>query len=77
MICCCTEYEVSRLGRFLSDTLRTPYLWKKNESIDMNVSAGICQVLLYIIDTQTASVLHMANLLRFAEQIIRPQMALA
>ncbi|KAL8105802.1 THO complex subunit 2 isoform X3 [Apium graveolens] len=33
MICCCTEYEVGRLGRFLSDTLRTAYLWKKNESI--------------------------------------------
>lgn len=31
----------------------------------MNVSAGICQVLLYIIDTQTVSVLHMANLLRY------------
>ncbi|XP_074329435.1 THO complex subunit 2-like [Apium graveolens] len=33
MICCCTEYEVGRLGRVLSDTLRTAYLWKKNESI--------------------------------------------
>ena len=31
----------------------------------MNGSAGICQVLLYIIDIQTVSVLHMANLLRY------------
>ncbi|KAK4779350.1 hypothetical protein SAY86_006878 [Trapa natans] len=33
MICCCTEYEVGRLGRFLYETLKTAYYWKSNESI--------------------------------------------
>ncbi|KAG9142240.1 hypothetical protein Leryth_007680 [Lithospermum erythrorhizon] len=33
MICCCTEYEVGRLGRFLFETLKTAYYWKKDESI--------------------------------------------
>lgn len=28
MICCCTEYEVGRLGRFLFETLKTAYHWK-------------------------------------------------
>lgn len=28
MICCCTEYEVGRLGRFLYETLKTAYHWK-------------------------------------------------
>lgn len=30
MICCCTEYEVGRLGRFLFETLKTAYYWKVN-----------------------------------------------
>ncbi|MCD7448794.1 THO complex subunit 2 [Datura stramonium] len=33
MICCCTEYEVGRLGRFLYETLKTAYYWKGDESI--------------------------------------------
>ncbi|CAA0814725.1 THO complex subunit 2 [Striga hermonthica] len=33
MICCCTEYEVGRLGRFLFETLKTAYHWKSDESI--------------------------------------------
>ncbi|KAI5382680.1 THO complex subunit 2 isoform X2 [Lathyrus oleraceus] len=33
MICCCTEYEVGRLGRFLYETLKIAYHWKKDESI--------------------------------------------
>ncbi|KAJ9546923.1 LOW QUALITY PROTEIN: hypothetical protein OSB04_019466 [Centaurea solstitialis] len=33
MICCCTEYEVGRLGRFLFETLKTAYYWKSDESV--------------------------------------------
>ncbi|KAM1011881.1 hypothetical protein ACFX2C_047172 [Malus domestica] len=33
MICCCTEYEVGRLGKFLCETLRIAYYWKSDESI--------------------------------------------
>ncbi|KAJ6762448.1 THO COMPLEX SUBUNIT 2, partial [Salix koriyanagi] len=33
MICCCTEYEVGRLGRFLYETLKIAYYWKSDESI--------------------------------------------
>ncbi|KAI9168848.1 hypothetical protein LWI28_002735 [Acer negundo] len=33
MICCCTEYEVGRLGRFLYETLKIAYHWKRDESI--------------------------------------------
>ncbi|KAL5722007.1 THO complex subunit 2 [Ranunculus cassubicifolius] len=33
MICCCTEYEVGRLGRFLFETLKMAYHWKSDESI--------------------------------------------
>ncbi|KAL8520815.1 hypothetical protein ACS0TY_011389 [Phlomoides rotata] len=33
MICCCTEYEVGRLGKFLFETLQTAYHWKSDESI--------------------------------------------
>ncbi|KAJ7980585.1 THO complex subunit 2 [Quillaja saponaria] len=33
MICCCTEYEVGRLGRFLYETLKMAYYWKSDESI--------------------------------------------
>ncbi|XP_038684183.1 THO complex subunit 2 isoform X4 [Tripterygium wilfordii] len=33
MICCCTEYEVGRLGRFLYETLKIAYHWKSDESI--------------------------------------------
>ncbi|KAL7149573.1 hypothetical protein ABFS83_05G050400 [Erythranthe nasuta] len=33
MICCCTEYEVGRLGRFLFETLKTAYRWKSDESV--------------------------------------------
>ncbi|CAN7034385.1 unnamed protein product [Brassica rapa subsp. trilocularis] len=33
MICCCTEYEVGRLGRFLFETLKIAYHWKSAESI--------------------------------------------
>ncbi|KQK15799.1 hypothetical protein BRADI_1g24950v3 [Brachypodium distachyon] len=28
MICCCTEYEAGRLGRFLHETLKMAYHWK-------------------------------------------------
>lgn len=28
MICCCTEYEAGRLGRFLCETLKMAYHWK-------------------------------------------------
>lgn len=28
MICCCTEYEAGRLGRFLYETLKMAYRWK-------------------------------------------------
>lgn len=28
MICCCTEYEAGRLGRFLYETLKMAYHWK-------------------------------------------------
>ncbi|KAH7839633.1 hypothetical protein Vadar_006542 [Vaccinium darrowii] len=33
MICCCTEYEVGRLGRFLYETLKIAYYWKSDESV--------------------------------------------
>ncbi|XP_010556226.1 PREDICTED: THO complex subunit 2 [Tarenaya hassleriana] len=33
MICCCTEYEVGRLGRFLFETLKIAYYWKSDESV--------------------------------------------
>ncbi|KAG2269612.1 hypothetical protein Bca52824_064167 [Brassica carinata] len=33
MICCCTEYEVGRLGRFLFETLKIAYHWKSAESV--------------------------------------------
>ncbi|KAK9115903.1 hypothetical protein Sjap_014850 [Stephania japonica] len=33
MICCCTEYEAGRLGRFLYETLKMSYHWKSDESI--------------------------------------------
>ncbi|KAI5555015.1 hypothetical protein POPTR_019G054600v4 [Populus trichocarpa] len=33
MICCCTEYEAGRLGRFLYETLKIAYYWKSDESI--------------------------------------------
>ncbi|XP_071702863.1 THO complex subunit 2 [Rutidosis leptorrhynchoides] len=33
MICCCTEYEVGRLGRFLFETLKMAYYWKSDESV--------------------------------------------
>ncbi|XP_047330287.1 THO complex subunit 2 isoform X2 [Impatiens glandulifera] len=33
MICCCTEYEVARLGRFLYETLKIAYHWKSDENI--------------------------------------------
>lgn len=33
MICCCTEYEAGRLGRFLCETLKIAYYWKSDESI--------------------------------------------
>jgi THO complex subunit 2 len=28
MVCCCTEFEAGRLGRFLHDTLKMAYYWK-------------------------------------------------
>ncbi|XP_010531606.1 PREDICTED: THO complex subunit 2-like [Tarenaya hassleriana] len=33
MICCCTEYEAGRLGRFLFETLKIAYYWKSDESV--------------------------------------------
>ncbi|XP_021843215.1 THO complex subunit 2 isoform X2 [Spinacia oleracea] len=33
MICCCTEYEAGRLGRFLFETLKIAYSWKSDESV--------------------------------------------
>ncbi|CAN8291333.1 unnamed protein product [Cochlearia groenlandica] len=36
MICCCTEYEVGRLGRFLFETLKIAYHWKSEESVYEN-----------------------------------------
>lgn len=33
MICCCTEFEAGRLGRFLYETLKMAYHWKSDESI--------------------------------------------
>ncbi|KDO60822.1 hypothetical protein CISIN_1g000195mg [Citrus sinensis] len=33
MICCCTEYEAGRLGKFLFETLKIAYHWKSDESI--------------------------------------------
>ncbi|XP_020177140.1 THO complex subunit 2 isoform X1 [Aegilops tauschii subsp. strangulata] len=33
MICCCTEYEAGRLGRFLHETLKMAYHWKSDESV--------------------------------------------
>ncbi|KAM6546773.1 hypothetical protein CsatB_027509 [Cannabis sativa] len=33
MICCCTEYEAGRLGRFLYETLKLAYHWKSDESV--------------------------------------------
>ncbi|CAA6659375.1 unnamed protein product [Spirodela intermedia] len=33
MICCCTEYEAGRLGRFLYETLKMAYRWKSDESV--------------------------------------------
>lgn len=33
MICCCTEFEAGRLGRFFHDTLKMAYYWKSDESV--------------------------------------------
>ncbi|XP_078433738.1 THO2 [Wolffia australiana] len=33
MICCCTEYEAGRLGRFMYETLKMAYRWKNDESV--------------------------------------------
>lgn len=33
MICCCTEYEAGRLGRFLCETLKMAYHWKSSEEV--------------------------------------------
>ncbi|KAJ4810092.1 THO complex subunit 2 [Rhynchospora pubera] len=33
MICCCTELEAGRFGRFLCETLKMAYDWKKDESV--------------------------------------------
>ncbi|XP_021727131.1 THO complex subunit 2-like [Chenopodium quinoa] len=33
MICCCTDYEAGRLGRFLFETLKIAYHWKSDESV--------------------------------------------
>lgn len=33
MICCCTDFEAGRLGRFLYETLKMAYYWKSDESI--------------------------------------------
>ncbi|XP_024388621.1 THO complex subunit 2 isoform X2 [Physcomitrium patens] len=33
MICCCTEYEAGRLGRFLCETLKMAYHWKSSEQV--------------------------------------------
>ncbi|RWR76239.1 THO complex subunit 2 isoform X1 [Cinnamomum micranthum f. kanehirae] len=33
IICCCTEFEAGRLGRFLYETLKMAYHWKSDESI--------------------------------------------
>ncbi|PIA63730.1 hypothetical protein AQUCO_00201224v1 [Aquilegia coerulea] len=33
MICCCTEFEAARLGRFLYETMKMAYHWKSDESI--------------------------------------------
>ncbi|XP_031492162.1 THO complex subunit 2 isoform X2 [Nymphaea colorata] len=33
MICCCTEYEAGRLGRFLYETLKMAYYWKSSDII--------------------------------------------
>ncbi|XP_073103404.1 THO complex subunit 2 isoform X2 [Elaeis guineensis] len=33
MICCCTEFEAGRLGRFLYETLKMAYHWKSDETI--------------------------------------------
>lgn len=37
MICCCTEYEVGRLGRFLYETLKTAYYWKVHKFLAFSV----------------------------------------
>ncbi|CAH2033971.1 unnamed protein product [Thlaspi arvense] len=36
MICCCTESEVGRFGRFLFETLKIAYHWKSAESVYEN-----------------------------------------
>ncbi|KAG0583882.1 hypothetical protein KC19_3G168800 [Ceratodon purpureus] len=33
MICCCTEYEAGRLGRFLCETLKMAYHWKSSAEV--------------------------------------------
>lgn len=33
MICCCTEYEAGRLGKFLYETLKIAYYWKVLEHL--------------------------------------------
>ncbi|KAM7255281.1 hypothetical protein ACFE04_020522 [Oxalis oulophora] len=33
MICCSTEYEAGRLGRFLHETLKMAYYWRRDETI--------------------------------------------
>ncbi|CAN6478957.1 unnamed protein product [Victoria cruziana] len=33
LICCCTEYEAGRLGRFLYETLKMAYYWKSSDII--------------------------------------------
>ncbi|KAJ0095475.1 hypothetical protein Patl1_15606 [Pistacia atlantica] len=63
MICCCTEYEAGRLGRFLYETLKIATTGRVMNQY-MNVSVETCRALLFIIDILTVSVSHTASSLR-------------
>jgi len=45
MICCCTEYEAGRLGRFLYETLKMAYHWKVVRDNILFLCSATCAVL--------------------------------
>ncbi|GAU12866.1 hypothetical protein TSUD_73530 [Trifolium subterraneum] len=45
MICCCTEYEVGRLGRFLYETLKIAYHWKVHWKWSQRITRLLIQCL--------------------------------
>ncbi|CAB4273698.1 unnamed protein product [Prunus armeniaca] len=45
MICCCTEYEVGRFGKFLQETLKIAYYWKVHWKWSQRITKLLIQCL--------------------------------